>query len=248
MTAMRLVQRMKRDWMHTGRRPSGLCGAALLVAARMHEFRRTIKEIVDVVKVCEATLRKRLTEFEDTPTSHMTIEEFMKMDLDQECDPPSFQAGLRKKKLQQLEGELKKKMGDVEDEIQGYQDEIDAELESSRPKLRGVYAAYVREDLQVNDDDDEQLEEEEDELQAVAKHFGKELEELTLDALRNLEQRRPEEDEEEHFLSNRKGPSLESILGPMATASTLGLTASIGVGEEKENGERSRISYFITDS
>lgn len=27
MTALRLVQRMKRDWMHTGRRPSGLCGA-----------------------------------------------------------------------------------------------------------------------------------------------------------------------------------------------------------------------------
>ncbi|KAF0044197.1 hypothetical protein F2P81_003355 [Scophthalmus maximus] len=29
MTALRLVQRMKRDWMHTGRRPSGLCGAGL---------------------------------------------------------------------------------------------------------------------------------------------------------------------------------------------------------------------------
>uniref|UniRef100_K1PRX8 B-related factor 1 n=1 Tax=Magallana gigas TaxID=29159 RepID=K1PRX8_MAGGI len=27
MTALRLVSRMKRDWMHTGRRPSGLCGA-----------------------------------------------------------------------------------------------------------------------------------------------------------------------------------------------------------------------------
>lgn len=27
MTALRLVQRMKRDWMHLGRRPSGLCGA-----------------------------------------------------------------------------------------------------------------------------------------------------------------------------------------------------------------------------
>lgn len=26
-TALRLVQRMKRDWMHFGRRPSGLCGA-----------------------------------------------------------------------------------------------------------------------------------------------------------------------------------------------------------------------------
>ena len=27
MTALRLVQRMKRDWIHLGRRPSGLCGA-----------------------------------------------------------------------------------------------------------------------------------------------------------------------------------------------------------------------------
>ena len=27
MTALRLVQRMKRDWIHTGRKPSGLCGA-----------------------------------------------------------------------------------------------------------------------------------------------------------------------------------------------------------------------------
>jgi len=34
--------------------------AALLVAARVHDFRRTVKEIVSVVKVCENTLRKRL--------------------------------------------------------------------------------------------------------------------------------------------------------------------------------------------
>lgn len=88
MTALRLVQRMKRDWMHTGRRPSGLCGAgngsgngsssssssrllvhllmmlsfflaALLVAARMHKFRRTVKDVIGVVKVCQTTLRKR---------------------------------------------------------------------------------------------------------------------------------------------------------------------------------------------
>uniref|UniRef100_A0A3Q2X4R4 Transcription factor IIIB 90 kDa subunit n=1 Tax=Haplochromis burtoni TaxID=8153 RepID=A0A3Q2X4R4_HAPBU len=144
MTALRLVQRMKRDWMHTGRRPSGLCGAALLVAARLHDFRRTVKEIVNIVKVCESTLRKRLTEFEDTPTSQLTIEEFMKVDLDQECDPPCYTAGLKKKKVQQLEIEIKKKMDDVEGEIQEYQEEIDAELESSRPKLRGVYAAYAK--------------------------------------------------------------------------------------------------------
>jgi len=44
----------------------------------------------------------RLVEFEDTPTSQLTIEEFMKVDLDQECDPPCFTAGLMKKKTQQV--------------------------------------------------------------------------------------------------------------------------------------------------
>lgn len=33
MTALRLLQRMKRDWMHTGRRPSGLCGAGAGVSS-----------------------------------------------------------------------------------------------------------------------------------------------------------------------------------------------------------------------
>ncbi|XP_060918216.1 transcription factor IIIB 90 kDa subunit-like [Labrus mixtus] len=254
MTAMRLVQRMKRDWMHTGRRPSGLCGAALLVAARMHDFRRTIKEIVGVVKVCETTLRKRLTEFEGTPTSQLTIEEFMKVDLDQECDPPCFTEGLMKKKVRQLENELKKKMDDVEDEIQVYQDEIDAELQSSRPKLRGVYAAYTKESPEVkdceNDNDDalstpsklEDFEEpeEEDELQAVAKHFGKELEEITLEALIKLERTTPdgqEGDQEQEDVPKRVGPSLASILGRMPTAATLGISESISscIGNEKEN-------------
>ncbi|XP_061609433.1 BRF1 RNA polymerase III transcription initiation factor subunit b isoform X2 [Phyllopteryx taeniolatus] len=143
MTALRLVQRMKRDWMHTGRRPSGLCGAALLVAARMHMFRRTVKDVIGVVKVCQATLRKRLTEFEDTPTSQLTVDEFMKVDLEQECDPPSFSAAQHKTKMQQLERQLTKKLNEVEGEINCYQDQIESELEKSRPKLRGVYAAYV---------------------------------------------------------------------------------------------------------
>ncbi|XP_013855380.1 transcription factor IIIB 90 kDa subunit, partial [Austrofundulus limnaeus] len=203
MTALRLVQRMKRDWMHTGRRPSGLCGAALLVAARLHDFCRTIKEIINVVKVCDATLRKRLNEFENTPTSQLTIEEFMRIDLDQECDPPCFTAGLEKKKLQQLELELKKKFR-VEDEIQEYQDEIDAELKMSRPKLRGVYAAYVKEEFKseepdvtpTKEADDEELDED-DELQAVARHFGRELSELSLQTLLRLQSSRPQEEEEQ---------------------------------------------------
>ncbi|XP_042247378.1 transcription factor IIIB 90 kDa subunit-like isoform X1 [Thunnus maccoyii] len=175
MTALRLVQRMKRDWMHTGRRPSGLCGAALLVAARMHKFRRTVKDVIGVVKVCQATLRKRLTEFEDTPTSQLTIDEFMRVDLEQECDPPSFTAAQHKTKMQQLEQELARKLNEVEGEISCYQDEIETELEKSRPKLRGIYAAYTKEidpqDEESLISDPEELEVEDDELQAATQHL-----------------------------------------------------------------------------
>ncbi|XP_061553183.1 transcription factor IIIB 90 kDa subunit-like isoform X2 [Phycodurus eques] len=246
MTALRLVQRMKRDWMHTGRRPSGLCGAALLVAARMHDFRRTPKEIIHVVKVCDNTLRRRLAEFSETPTSSLTVEEFMKVDLDRECDPPCFTAGLRKKKAQQLEVELKKKMDDIEGEIEGYQDQIDAELESSRPKLRGVYAAYAKEDLRKHLDDvmgtsskteEEQEGEEDDALEAVAKHFGKDVAELTLETLIELEQEGGA-DENLDRDPKRKGPTLASILGAsLPTAATLGLNDSVGSCAKEEQDD-----------
>lgn len=85
---------------------------------------------------------------------------------------------------------------------------------------------------------------EEDELQAVAKHFGKDLDELTLEALIKLEQKRPDEEGddqelEEEGVPKRQAPSLASILGTMSSAATLGLTESISacVGYEKENGE-----------
>lgn len=44
----------------------------------------------------------RLTEFEDTPTSQLTVDEFMRIDLEEECDPPSYTAGQRKLRLKQV--------------------------------------------------------------------------------------------------------------------------------------------------
>ncbi|KAJ8341337.1 hypothetical protein SKAU_G00336280 [Synaphobranchus kaupii] len=223
MTALRLLQRMKRDWMHTGRRPSGLCGAALLVAARMHEFRRTVKEVIGVVKVCEATLRKRLTEFEETPTSQLTIDEFMKVDLEQECDPPSFTAGQRKLKMQEIEQQLAKKIDEVQGEICCYQDEIENELENSRPKGRGMYASYSKDDSQDDAKSmtqsqfgEEDLEDEE--LEEAADHLNKVL---YSDGL----PRPPEKGEDEPVPPRH--PSLASLLGPLPTAASLGLSESI---------------------
>ena len=62
---------MKKDWMHYGRRPSGLCGAALLIASRLHAFHRSVHDVIKVVKVHESTLRKRLNEFGETPVSQV---------------------------------------------------------------------------------------------------------------------------------------------------------------------------------
>ncbi|KAI1351565.1 hypothetical protein F5Y01DRAFT_122685 [Xylaria sp. FL0043] len=89
--ATRLCQRMGRDWMVIGRRPSGICGACLLMAARMWNFRRTVKEIVYVVKVTTHTIEQRLDEFTVTESSNLSIENFLNHEfLESRHDPPSF--------------------------------------------------------------------------------------------------------------------------------------------------------------
>eukprot|EP00127_Corallochytrium_limacisporum_P003643 Clim_evm31s151 gene=Clim_evmTU31s151 len=97
-TALKLISRMRRDWMQVGRRPCGLCGAALLIAARIHGFNRTQRQIINVVRICDITLRKRLEEFEDTPSANLTPIEFDTIDLEEEADPPSFTAARRQLK------------------------------------------------------------------------------------------------------------------------------------------------------
>lgn len=76
--AARIIKRMKRDWMVEGRQPAGLCGACIILAARMNNFRRTIREVVYVVKVADATVFARLIEFKRTQSGNLTIEQFRK--------------------------------------------------------------------------------------------------------------------------------------------------------------------------
>ena len=102
------TQRMRRDWIQTGRRPAGICGACLLIAARVHGFRRSTAEVQvipgrepwmyltlgiafcadppgnpppasvqHVVKVSDMTLRNRLAEFENAPSSGLAPEDLL---------------------------------------------------------------------------------------------------------------------------------------------------------------------------
>ena len=52
---------MKRDWMAIGRRPSGICGAAFVMAARLHGFKCNIEDITKVVKIGQNTIKKVLS-------------------------------------------------------------------------------------------------------------------------------------------------------------------------------------------
>ncbi|KAK7964124.1 hypothetical protein PG988_011098 [Apiospora saccharicola] len=90
-TATKLCQRMGLDWMVMGRRPSGICGACIAMASQIWGFRRTVREIVYIVKVTMHTIEQRLDEFRVLDTSDMTIEDFLKQELlESRHDPPSF--------------------------------------------------------------------------------------------------------------------------------------------------------------
>lgn len=90
LTALRLVARMKRDWIVAGRRPAGICAAALLIASRAHGFSRHHQDVTRILRVCGWTVTNRVKEFEHTPSAALTLEQFQKVDLDVEADPPVF--------------------------------------------------------------------------------------------------------------------------------------------------------------
>jgi transcription factor IIIB 90 kDa subunit len=104
MSALRLLARMRRDWMSYGRRPNGLCGAALIIAARMHNFYRSQADVVRVVRIGNVALRDRLNEFDQTPTANLTAAEINAgggddgkvaslnedKDAPEAADPPAF--------------------------------------------------------------------------------------------------------------------------------------------------------------
>lgn len=64
----------------------------------MHDFNRTTDDIIKVVHCHHATLKKRLLEFKDTPSSMLSIEQFMNVDLEETHDPPSYRISRAKDK------------------------------------------------------------------------------------------------------------------------------------------------------
>uniref|UniRef100_A0A0N4ZPB6 B-related factor 1 n=1 Tax=Parastrongyloides trichosuri TaxID=131310 RepID=A0A0N4ZPB6_PARTI len=129
--ATRIVQRMKLDWIDTGRRPTGLCGAALLLAARSYNFNRSVSDVVRIVHVSESVVRKRLEEFANTPSSMLTIQQFNTVNLSECEDPPAYQ-----KKIKIEMDELRMKEEEFIRRIKPELDNIEKEVESALEKKR----------------------------------------------------------------------------------------------------------------
>lgn len=95
--SVRLVSRMKKDWILTGRRPNNLCGAALLIASRIYGENKDITEIARVVHASVSTITKRLQEIGETESANLKIEEFKSKWLETEENPPV--AKMKRKRL-----------------------------------------------------------------------------------------------------------------------------------------------------
>ena len=102
-TATKLVSGMMNDWISTGRRPAGICAAALLLAARINGFKRSHEEVMRAAGICDTTLRKRMLEFEETALAEITTEELNGVAVEKlpAADPPAFRLSQRKREIKE---------------------------------------------------------------------------------------------------------------------------------------------------
>lgn len=89
-TSLRIITRLKKDWINMGRRPDGVCAAAILISSRAHGFEVSQMEISQLFRISQETVRKRLLEFRSTPSAQLSLQKFHLHDISLEFDPPSF--------------------------------------------------------------------------------------------------------------------------------------------------------------
>ena len=68
----------------------------------MNNFRRSVAEIVQVVKIADSTIRKRLEEFKKTGSAALSVGDFRSVWLEEENEPPAFVRGREKEERERL--------------------------------------------------------------------------------------------------------------------------------------------------
>jgi len=129
-TALRIITRLKKDWIATGRRPDGVCAVALLIASRCHGIHKTQAEVAKLFRISCGTLTKRLLDFRSSPSAQLTVEQFHLHDFDAEFDPPSF----NKNKIKNNDD--KEEESDDDDDAQ--EDDEEKPVKTKKVMINGV--------------------------------------------------------------------------------------------------------------
>jgi transcription factor IIIB subunit 2 len=99
--AVKVLRAMQDDWIHTGRRPLGVCAAALVVACMVHGVPQPLEAIVPMIRLSTSTVLTRISEFSRTPAAQMeSIDEYVASDA---MDPVCFLNGRAKDQEYQME-------------------------------------------------------------------------------------------------------------------------------------------------
>jgi transcription factor IIIB subunit 2 len=146
--ATRLVRRFKADWMTQGRRPAGIAGACLVVAARMSGFLRTPEEVAQVVKVSPTTIKRRLMEFARTHVATRTVAEWRtltdkELEVGEEAEPPIVREN-RMKEQEQVEAVRIERLRDQGAELD--EDDEDSGRSGKKKQKKGRKGAALDSD------------------------------------------------------------------------------------------------------
>jgi transcription factor IIIB subunit 2 len=106
-SAIQIIRRLDRDWIQTGRKPAGVCGAAIILAAKIHHIDVTGETIRKCARVCMATINKRLREIGRTQLARASISEMRaNQDVFREESRELPPAMLVRKKLAEVAAEI----------------------------------------------------------------------------------------------------------------------------------------------
>lgn len=153
-TACKFAHQMKNDWITTGRRPSGVCGACIFMAAKINGFQRSVDQIISYVNLSKTTIKKRVNEFLDTQAAKMSVNEFKQLESIEslpttEKPPVIKQQEAKEIKLKKKEQYMKKTL----QQIEKYDEQFDEKHNVNRNNSH--YTITIKQ--QTSDDEDNDI-------------------------------------------------------------------------------------------
>ena len=75
--ALLFYMRMQENLLHVGRMPSGIYGTSILLGCILNKRELSIRTVAERTRLSQSTIRKRLSELDDTPDVEQSVEEYV---------------------------------------------------------------------------------------------------------------------------------------------------------------------------